>query len=171
MRHLKHAIAFVVLAISCSSLLASQSSVPFTSAEIASLPGKDICTMGEEFPKQLGVYLDLAKEHAVQYRERDGVVAVFLLSKPTLHCGIVDASLDLTPVIRKGETVEFKCYTKHKGGTTWGKWGHIVGLANNHAGQKRFVKTRMAWRVDIENRRFEPIMGEAVQCDTSGYAD
>lgn len=117
------------------------------------------------------MYLDFAKEHAVQYRERDGIIAIFLLSKPTLHCGIVEAGLDLTPVIRKGETVEFKCYTNHEGGTTWGKWGHIVGLANNHAGQKRFVKARLGWRVNIINKRFDPIMGEAVRCDTSGYAD
>jgi hypothetical protein len=160
-----------VLAVCCSALLASQGVVPLTPAGIASLPGKDVCSLGEEFPKQLGVYLDLAKAHAVQYREQNGITAIFLLSKPTTHCGIVDASLDLTPLIRKGETVEFKCYTNHEGGTTWGKWGHVVGLANNREGQKRFVKARLAWRVDIENKRFQAITGEAVRCDTSGYTD
>ena len=160
-----------VLAVCCSALLASQGVIPLTPAGIASLPGKDVCSLGEEFPKQSGVYLDMAKAHAVQYREQKEITAIFLSSKPTDHCGIVDASLDLTPVIRKGETVEFKCYTNHEGGTTWGKWGHVVGLANNNKGQKRFVNARLAWRVDTETNRFLPITGEAVRCDTSGYAD
>jgi hypothetical protein len=171
MYHRTQVTALGVVAVCCSALFARQSVTPFTSAGIASLPGKDVCSLGEEFPKQLGVYLDLAKEHAVQYREEDGIVAVFLLRKPTPHCGVVDAALDLTPIIRKGETVEFKCYTNREGGTTWGKWGHIVGLANNRAGQKRFVKARLAWRADIESKRFEPVTGEAVHCDTSGYTD
>jgi hypothetical protein len=171
MYHCTQVIMLGVLAVCCSALLASQGVIPFTPAGIASLPGNDVCSLGEAFPNQLGVYLDLAKAHAVQYREQNGITAIFLLSKPTTHCGIVDTSLDLTPLIRKGETVEFKCYTNHEGGTTWGKWGHVVGLANNRRGQKRFVKARLAWRVDIENKRFQPIMGEAVQCDTSGYTD
>ena len=171
MCHRAQIIMVGVLAVCCSALLASQSVIPFTPAGIASLPGKDVCSLGEEFSKRLGVYLDLAKAHAVQYQERDGIIAVFLLSKPTTHCGIVEASLNLTPLLRKGETVEFKCYTNHEGGTTWGKWGHVVGLANNDKGQKRLVKARLAWRVDIANKRFQPITGEAVQCDTSGYKD
>jgi hypothetical protein len=125
-----------------SLLFAAQGEVPFTPARIASLTGKDICSLGEAFPKQLGVYLDLEKRHAVQYREKNGIVAVFLLSSPTPHGGMVDAILDLTPTIRKEETVEFKCYTNGEGGTTWGKWGHIVGLAYNRAGKEQLVKAR-----------------------------
>ena len=154
-----------------SLLFASQGEAPFTPARIASLTGKDICSLGETFPKQLGVYLDLEKRHAVQYREKNGIAAVFMLSSPTLHCGIVDAILDLTPIIRKEETVEFKCYTNSEGGTTWGKWGHIVGLANNRGGKERLVTARLAWRVDIENKHFEPIPGAFVGCDTTGYTD
>jgi hypothetical protein len=159
------------LSIVISGNCATQDTVPFTSAGIASLTGKDVCSLGESFPNQFGVYLDMAKEHAIQYREQDRIIAVFLLSKPTAHCGIVDATLDLTPVVRKGETVEFKCYTDREGGTTWGKWGHIVGLANNRAGQRRFAKARLAWRVDSDNKRFEPITVSVVNCDTSGYSD
>jgi hypothetical protein len=166
-----HAILVGVLAICCPSVFGTQDTIPFSSAEIAASPGKDICSFGEQFPKQEGVYLDSANQHAVEYREHDGIIGVFLLSKTTTHCGIIDASLNLTPLIRKGETIEFKCYTNREGGTTAGKWGHIIGLANNHSGQKRFVKARLAWRVNIENKRFEPITGEAVQCDTSGYTD
>jgi hypothetical protein len=146
--------------------------VPFTPAGISSISGKNICELQGEFPRQLGVYLDQRKEHAVQYRERDGVIAIFLLSKPSsANCGVVDAVLDLTPLIKAGESPEFKCYTGHEGGTTWGKWGHIVGLANNHRGTKRFVKARLAWRVNIANKRFETIDDKAVRCDTSGYED
>jgi hypothetical protein len=130
------------------------SGIPFTPDGIRSIRGKDVCEFQGQFPSHLGVYLDRQKEHAVQYRERDGVIAVFLLSKPTLLCGVVDETLDLTPLIRKGETVEFKCYTNREGGTTWGKWGHVVGLANNERGLKRFVKARLAWRVNVEEKRF-----------------
>ena len=119
----------------------------------------------------MSLRLDHKKEHAVQYRERDGIIAVFLLSRPTLHCGVVDAALDLTPLIRKGEAVEFKCYTDREGGTTWGKWGHVVGLADNQGGRKRFVTARLAWRVNINEKRFEEMKGEAVRCDTSGSTD
>ena len=150
---------------------ASGGEVPFTPAGIASLKGKDVCNLEGEFPEQSGVYLDLRKEHAVQYRERDGVIAVFLLSSPTLRCGVVDASLDLTSLIRKGETVEFKCYTNREGGTVWGKWGHIVGLADNQRGLKRFVTAHLAWRVNIKEKRFEQLKDKVVHCDTSGYAD
>ena len=130
---------FGVILISCS--YASGQQVPFTSAGIASLRGKDICELQGQFPKQLGVYLDHRKEHAVQYRERDGVIALFLLAKPSsTNCGIVDAVLDLTPLIKVGETPEFKCYADHEGGTTAGKWGHVVGLADNQRGTKRVVK-------------------------------
>lgn len=146
-------------------------SVPFTPAGISLLKGKNICNLEGEFPEQLGVYLDHRKEHAVQYRERDGITAVFLLSRPTLHCGVVDAALDLTPLIRKGEALEFKCYTDREGGTTWGKWGHVVGLADNQGGRKRFVTARLAWRVNITEKRFEEMKGETVRCDTGGYTD
>ena len=155
-----------------SALIASgQDKTPFTAAEIAASPGKDICSFGEQFPKQEGVFLDSANQHAVEYREHDGIIGVFLLSNPTTHCGIVDASLNLTPQIRKGETVEFKCYTNREGGTTWGKWGHVVGLADNQGGRKRFVTARLAWRVNVTEKRFEEIKGKTVRCDTSGYAD
>jgi hypothetical protein len=172
MDHKYLSVLAVALVFGCYvSLSRGQTRVPFTPSGISSLTGKDICSLDGEFPKQLGVYLDVGKEHAVQYREREGVVAVFLLSKPTLHCGTVDAGLDLTRLIRKGETVEFKCYTKREGGTTWGKWGHIVGLANNDEGRERLVTARMAWRVNINGKRFEAIKGETVHCDTSGYTD
>lgn len=145
--------------------------IPFTAEGIHSIVGEDVCDFQGEFPTQLGVDLDRSKEHAVQYRERNGIVAVFLLSRPVSRCGIVDAALDLTSVIRKGETIEFKCYTAHEGGTTWGKWGHIIGLADNENGLKRFVRARLAWRVDVKDKRFEELKGQPVTCDTSGYSD
>jgi hypothetical protein len=158
----------VSIAVSC----ANGQQVPFTSAGIASLRGKDVCKLQGEFPKRLGVYLDHRKEHAIQYREADGVTAIFLLRKPLSDdCGIVDAVLDLTPLIKVGESPEFKCYTGNEGGTTWGKWGHVVGLANNHGGTKRRVKARLAWRVNIGEKRFEEIDDKTVECDTSGYED
>ena len=145
--------------------------IPFTSAGIRSIPGQDVCDFHGQFLYASGVYLDGAKNYSVDYRERDGIFAVFLLSKPTDHCGIVDAALDLTPVIRKGESIEFKCYTAREGGTTWSKWGHVIGLADNHAGLKRFARARLAWRVDVKEKRFEELTGQSVTCDTSGYAD
>lgn len=145
--------------------------IPFTSAGIATLSGKNICDLQGEFPVGVAVYLEHRKQHALDYRERDGVYAVFLLSRPSANCGLVDAVLDLTPLIKAGESMEFKCYTDHEGGTTWGKWGHIIGIANNQNGRKRFVRARMAWRVNIKKKRFEEIKGEKVECDTSGYSD
>jgi hypothetical protein len=145
--------------------------IRFTPDGIRSIYGKNVCEFQGEFPNQLGVLLDRRNEHAVQYRERDGVKAVFLLSKPTPRCGVVDAALDLTPLIRKGETVEFKCYTQDEGGTTSEKWGHIVGLANNGNGLKRLVTARLAWRVDLSRKHFEEIRSASVTCDTSGYTD
>ena len=158
--------------------------IPFTVAGIYSIVGKDVCDFqGAESPEEwqtYGVYLDRAKRYSVDYKERDGVAAVFLLSKPnlvfrpnkaTLTCGIVDASLDLTQVIQKDETFAFKCYTAHEGGTTWGKWGHVIGLADNDNGLKRIVKARLAWRVDIKEERFEELKGQSVTCDTSGFGD
>jgi hypothetical protein len=147
------------------------SGIPFTPDGIRSIRGKDLCEFQGTFPDRLGVDLDRRKEHAVQYLERDGVIAVFLLSKPTPSCGIVDAALDLTPVIRQNETVQFKCYTDHEGGSTWGKWGHVIGLADNHSGLKRFVRARLAWRVNIQQKRFEQLTDQSVTCDTSGYAN
>ncbi|MGB7668940.1 MAG: hypothetical protein WBL66_16920, partial [Candidatus Acidiferrales bacterium] len=116
-------------------------------------------------------YLDGRKENLVHYQERDGITAVFLLSKPTDKCGVVDAALDLTRLIRKGESIEFKCYTAHEGGTTPGKWGHVIGLADNHGGSKRFVRARLAWKVDVMEKRFEELKGQWVTCDTAGYDD
>jgi hypothetical protein len=143
--------------------------IPFTPDGIGSIRGKDVCAFQGKFPNHFGVYLDLHNEHAVQYLERDGIAAVFLLSEPTPLCGVVDAALDLTPLIRKGETVEFKCYTNHEGGTTRGKWGHVIGLANNQNGLKRLVRARVAWRVNAEEKRFEEMSPESVSCDSSGY--
>ena len=149
--------------------LASGQQVPFTSIGIASMRGKDICDLQGQFPQHLGVYLDRRKDYAVEYKKRDGVIALFLLGKFRDGCGIVHAVLDLTPFIRTGETLEFKCYTDHEGGTTWGKWGHVVGLAGDEEG--RFLKARLAWRVNIKEKRFEKIENKVVTCDTSGYAN
>ena len=129
--------------------------IPLTRAGIASLKGKDICALQGEFPQGIGVYLDHRKEHALDYRVRDGVFSVFLLSRPsTGNCGVVDAVLDLTPLVRTGEKLEFKCSADHEGGTRWGKWGHVIGLANNHGGTKRWVNARLAWRVNVKQKQF-----------------
>ena len=143
-------------------------SVPFTSAGITSLPGRDICDLQGEFPKQFGVYLDDKKEHSIEYRERDDVIAVFLLEKslPPKYCGIVDSTLDLTS-LRKGEEIPlFKCHVNSEGRT---RWGHVVGLGDNRRGHKRFVSPRLAWRVNVTEKRFDEIKGEPVSCDASGY--
>src|SRR5664280_570419 len=150
---------------------ASGGEVPFTHEGIASLIGKNICELQGEFYEREGVYLNYRKQYALDCRERDGVYAVFLLSKPSPNCGLVEAFLDLTPLVKTGESMEFKCYTSHEGGTTWGKWGHVIGLADNQHGRKRFVRARMAWRVNVNKKRFEEIKGEKVECDTSGYTD
>jgi hypothetical protein len=145
--------------------------IPFTATNIRSIIGRNICEFQGEFPEQFGVYLDGRKENSVHYQQRDGIIAVFLLSKPTGRCGVADAALDLTPLIRKGETVEFKCYTAHEGGTTWAKWGHVIGLADNGNGLKRFVRARLAWRVDVKEKRFDELKGQSVTCDTGGYTN
>jgi hypothetical protein len=145
--------------------------IPFTATNIRSIVGRNICDFQGEFPEQLGVYLDGKKENSVHYQERDGIIAVFLLSKPIGRCGVADAALNLTPLIRKGETVEFKCYTAQEGGTTWGKWGHVIGLADNGNGLKRFVGARLAWRVNVKEKRFDELKGQPVTCDTSGYTN
>jgi hypothetical protein len=149
---------------------ADGNSVPFTSNSLSSLQGRDICTLEGEFSSEFGVFLDGRKEYSVEYRERDGVVAVFLLSHPADNCGRVEAVLDVTKLIKKEEFIEFQCYTKNEGGTGWKKWGHIIGLVNNDNGKKRFARARLAWRVDIQNKRFEKI-SEKTDCDTIGYAD
>ena len=150
---------------------ASGGEVPFTHEGIISLIGKNICDLQGEFFVGTGVYLNYRKQYILDYRKRDGVYAVFLLSKPSQKCGLVEAVFDLTPLIKTGEHLEFKCYTKHEGGTTWKKWGDIIGLADNQQGRKRFVRARMAWRVNVKKKRFEEIKGEKVECDTSGYTD
>lgn len=161
----------IVGTLSISFAFANGGDLPFTSAGIALLKGKNICDLQGEFPVGVAVFLDHQKKHTLDYRERDGVSAVFLLSKPSVNCGLVDAVLDLTPLIKTGETLEFKCYTSKEGGTTWGKWGHVIGLANNQQGKKRFVRARLSWRVNLKEKRFEEIKGEKVECDTAGYAD
>src|SRR5437667_116880 len=154
--------SFAVAAALISSLYANAGDVPFTRAGVASLPGKNICNLRGEFPVGVAVDLDLRKEYAVDYRERDGVYALFLLSNPSEHCGIVNAVLDLTPIIKKGESAEFKCYTNHEGGTTASKWGHVIGLANNQGGRKRFAKARLAWKVNLKDNQFEEIHHQVV---------
>ena len=79
--------------------------------------------------------------------------------------------VSLTPLIKSGESPEFKCHTDIEGGSTWTKWGHVIGIANNQRGRKRFVTARFAWRVNIPEKRFEPIRKKPVRCDTSGYED
>jgi hypothetical protein len=143
--------------------------VPFTPQGISSIRGRNICDFQGEFPERFGVYLDLAKKHSVDYQKRDGVIAVFLLSNPDNDCGVVDAALDVTRLIQKGEDIEFKCYTSNEGGTTWGKWGHVVGLANTHNGTLRTAKARLAWRVNTGEKRFEELTGQTVTYDTTGY--
>ena len=86
---------FVLGIIMTLSFRAKAGDIPFTSAGIASLKGKDLCDLQGEFNKRLGVYLDSQNRHSVSYRERDGVVAVFLLSKPLSPVsGRADRSLD-----------------------------------------------------------------------------
>jgi hypothetical protein len=145
--------------------------IPFTSEGIRLITGKDVCDFSGQFPEQFGVYLDGRKDNAVHYQQRDGVIAVFLLSKPAGRCGVVDAVLDLTPLVRKGENVEFKCHTAREGGTVPDKWGHVIGLADNKNGLRRFVKARLAWRVNTQERQFQELKGQSVTCDTSGYTD
>jgi hypothetical protein len=160
----------VVLSI-CVARGETTNGIPFTPEGIRSITGKDVCDFSGQFPEQDGVYLNGRKDNLVHYQQRDGVIAVFLLSKPTGRCGVVDAALDLTPLVRKGESIEFKCYTAHEGGTTLKNWGHVIGLADNENGRKRFVRARVAWRVNIQARQFEELKGQSVTCDTSGYAD
>ena len=148
--------------------------IPFTVAGIHLIVGRDICDFeGQQFLAGVGVDLDLKKEYAVVNLVSDdgNVVGIFLLRKPTLRCGIVDASLDVSHVIRKGEGVELKCYTAHEGGTTWPKWGHIIGLADGRNGTVRIAKPRLAWRVDVVKKRFEELKKQSVTCDMTGYAD
>jgi hypothetical protein len=142
--------------------------IPFTSAGIASLPGRDLCNLQGEFPNRFGVYLDDKKERSVDYRERDGVIALFLLeeSLPPKYCGIVDATLDLTSLRKGEETPLFKCHVNSEGRT---RWGHVVGLGDNQRGRKRFLAPRLAWRVNTKEKRFDQIKGKAVSCDASGY--
>ena len=158
-----------VLPFVCTGLCQTTSQgLPFTSTGIVSLPGHDICTLQGEFPNQFGLYLDDKKEHAVQYRERDGFIAVFLLedSLPPRYCGTVDAALDLTALRKKGEDPLFKCHVDSEGRT---RWGRVIGLGNNLRGHKRFLSPRLAWRVNTKEKRFDAITGEPVSCDASGY--
>jgi hypothetical protein len=166
-----HFVVVLGVLLSLSAFGQTTKVIPFTAEGVRSIVGENVCAFHGEFPTQFGVDLDSKKEHAVQYRERNGIVVVLLLSRPVSRCGMVDAALDLTSVIRKGETVEFKCYTANEGGTTLGKWGHVIGLANNGNGLKRFVRARLAWRVDVKEKRFEELEGQSVTCDTTGYSD
>ena len=147
--------------------------VPFTSAGIPSIQGRNICQFQGKFYEGVGVFLDGKKEYSVQYLVRDGVEAVFLLGRPlTEHgnCGTVISFFDVTPLIEEDESVEFKCYTNDgEGGTTWKRWGHIIAIANNHRGKLRYVTARLAWRLNLKEKRFEEIHDKTVRCDTAGY--
>ena len=164
-------LSILLALIPVSALSQTEGRVPFTPAGIKSIRGRNICDFQGKYFEGVGVYLDRDRTYSVDERKRDGVDAVFLLSSPTEHCGTVESFLDLTHLIRKGEGVEFKCYTLHEGGTAWGAWGHVVGLADNHNGRARLVHPRLAWRVDIKEKRFEEIEGQSVTCDTAGYGD
>jgi hypothetical protein len=164
-------LAFLVALLPACSAGQSSRAIPFTGAGIQSVVGHDVCAFEGDFPNQFGVDLDRSKEYAVQYRERDGRVAVFLLRNPSARCGVVVASLDLTSMIHAGETVEFKCYTSREGGTVLGKWGQIVGLGDNENGKNRFARARLAWKVDLKEKRFVEIASQTVTCDTSGYSN
>lgn len=154
----------------CGARGQTTNGIPFTPEGIRSITGKDVCDFSGQFPEQFGVYLNGRKDNLVHYQQRDGTIAVFLLSKPTGRCGVVDAALDLTPLVRKGENLEFKCYTAREGGTTPEKWGHVIGLADNHGGLKRFARARLAWRVNLTKKSFE-MLDDPVTCDTGGYAN
>lgn len=163
-----------VLFCTCSLGQTTAHKIPFISAGIRSIVGRNICDFeGQQTMAGVGVDLDLKKDYAVEDLVSDdsAVWGVFLIRKPTLRCGIVDASLDVSFLIRKGEEVAFKCYTAHEGGTTWPKWGHIIGLADNQNGTKRVAKARLAWRVDVKEKRFEELKGRSVTCDMTGYDD
>ena len=54
---------------------------------------------------------------------------------------------------------------------TWEKWGHIIGLADNQRGRKRFVNARLAWKVNVPQQGLDPIRTKTVRCDTTGYED
>ena len=47
--------------------------------------------------------------------------------------------------------------------------GHVVGLADNDQGNKRFVTARLAWRINTKENQFEEIIGEPVSSDTTVY--
>jgi hypothetical protein len=169
--HMIIRILSIALLLPISAIGQTPKRIPFDTDGIRSIIGKNLCDFQGEFPEQSGVYLDGKMENAVHYQQQNGIIAVFLLNNPSGRCGMVDAALDLTPLIRKGETLEFKCYTANEGGTTWEKWGHLIGMANNQGGRKRFVKPRLAWRVDIKGKHFEKVTDRRVTCDTSGYAN
>jgi hypothetical protein len=169
---MSRSLLLIAVSVLISFSYATAGDVPFTPAGIASLKGRNICELQGKFYSKVGVYLDGRKEHAVEYLSRDGITVVFLLGEPlSENCGIVDAVLDLTPLIKSGENAEFKCHTDTEGGSTWAKWGHVIGLADNQRGRKRFVTARLAWRVNIPGKRFEPISKKPVRCDTTGYED
>src|SRR5437016_1102373 len=84
---------------------ANRSDVPFTSAGLETLPGKDICSLQGKFFNKSGGSLDAKWGHSVEYLARDGVIALFLLDKsgPPAYCGTVRDVVDLTPLIKAGE--------------------------------------------------------------------
>jgi hypothetical protein len=171
--HMSCRLFVVVATVLCAACASGQTTgeIPFSSAGIRSLPGKDICSLQGEFPKRFGVYLGGGEQYSVAYRERDGVIALFLLEKsPSTapNCGIVHAVLDLTNLRRGSEVPEFKCHVNSEGRT---RWGHVVGLGDNRAGTERYITPRLAWRVDITGKRFEEIKGQPVTCDTTGYTE
>lgn len=141
--------------------------IEFSQAGIAEIRGKSICEFAGDFSKRLGVLVDGEERYSVEYRERDELIAIFLLSdsRPPDYCGSVLDSKVITPK-HKGDTVLFKCRLKNHANPGW---GHIVGLGDNHLGQLRYVTASDAWKVDIKSGSFEKINGNSVVCDASGY--
>lgn len=150
---------------SISSIASGQ--IEFSKDGIQKIKGESICEFTGEFYKRLGVFTDSSKKYSVEYREREGITALFLLvdSHPPDYCGQVINS-QIVPITHRGDTVLFKCRIK---GQPDPGWGNIVGLGDNHLGRLRFVTVSTAWQVDIERGSFQKVEGKIVICDASGY--
>lgn len=103
--------------------------------------------------------------HALEYRKLGRRQVVLLLSHDHDGCGEIVAALWL-PRHRRGESIEFECGRK---GAALDPAAHVIGLANNDKGRRKFAAARMAWKVDLDQNSFSRITGRVV-CDTSGYA-
>jgi hypothetical protein len=141
--------------------VASSGDVSLSESGLASLQGKARCLQKRDFAFQI----DEKRGSALVQVDSD---AVLLLANahPPEYCGRVEAILDLTRLARQGEIAYFKSRIESKGHT---RWGRVIGLGNNHQGKKRFITARLAWRVNIKERRFADIEGQRVTCDTTGF--